>query len=73
MLFSKFLSNSGKKSITKINSSYKHFLHISVRNACFNHIGRLKTKQKREYDVAQESLVEQAIDFLMQKEELKRF
>lgn len=57
----------------KINSSYKHFLHISVRNACFNHIGRLKTKQKREYDAVQESLVEQAIDFLMQKEELNVF
>jgi RNA polymerase sigma-70 factor (family 1) len=62
-----------EKHYKKVNSSYKHFLHISVRNACFNHTGRLKTRQKRENNVEQEALVEQAIDFLLQREELKVF
>jgi len=57
----------------KITTSFRHYLQISVRNSCFNHLARLKTQQQREPDADQEKEVEQAIDFLLRQEELEIF
>jgi RNA polymerase sigma-70 factor, ECF subfamily len=62
-----------EKRFNTIKTSFKHYLHVSVRNACFNHIGSLRVKQKREADMDDHIFVEQAIDFMLRKEEVKVF
>ena len=54
---------------SKINTSFRHYLHISVRNNCFNHLKQLKIRQQYKPDPEQESQVEQAVDFMLNKEE----
>ncbi|MBE0639328.1 MAG: RNA polymerase sigma-70 factor [Bacteroidales bacterium] len=62
-----------EKLYRKINTSFKHYLRISVRNTCFNHLNRLMIRQQHEPDSDLESEVEQAIDFILRKEELEIF
>ncbi len=57
----------------RINSSIRHYLHVSIRNTCFNHINRLKTKQQNDLLTDQEADVDQAIDFILRNEELEVF
>lgn len=57
----------------KINTSFRHYLHVSVRNTCFNHLKHLKTKQQYISDPGKENKVELAIDFLLRQEELEIF
>ncbi len=62
-----------EKLFSKINTSFRHYFHISIRNTCFNHLNRLKTLPRREPDAELEKEVEQAIDFLLRNEELEIF
>jgi RNA polymerase sigma-70 factor (family 1) len=57
----------------KITTSFKRYLHISVRNACFNHIGSIRDKLKCATDIKEEMMAEQAIDFLLRNEEVMVF
>lgn len=62
-----------EKRFNAVKTSFRHYLHVSVRNACFNHIGSLRVKQKREVEVDDHIFVEQAIDFMLRKEEVRVF
>ncbi len=57
----------------KINTSFRRYLHISVRNTCFNHLKQLKPAHHPEPNTEQEQLVEEAMDFLLHQEELQVF
>lgn len=62
-----------RKLFKSINNSYRHYLHTSVRNACFNHISSSRTRQITRPDQKEELMVEQAIDFMLSKEEKRVF
>lgn len=57
----------------KINTSIKHYLHISVRNNCYNHLNRLQIKQQADPFPELAADVDQAIDFILRNEELEIF
>jgi len=57
----------------KINTSFKRYLQVSVRNACFNHIAGLKAKPGIALDMCEDILAEQAIDFMLLYEEIQVF
>lgn len=57
----------------KINTSFRRYLHISVRNACFNHLKQSKPSQQPGISADQEQLAEEAMDFLLHQEELQVF
>lgn len=57
----------------KINTSIKHYLHISVRNNCYNHLNRLQIKQQTHQSPEIAADVDQAIDFILRNEELEIF
>jgi RNA polymerase sigma-70 factor (family 1) len=62
-----------EKLYKKINTSFKRYLQVSVRNACFNHIGSIRVKQKYGSDIKEDMMAEQAIDFLLRNEEVLVF
>jgi RNA polymerase sigma-70 factor (family 1) len=57
----------------KIKTSFRQYLHISIRNACYNHLERQKQHLHVEPDPGQITALEQAIDFLLHSEERKIF
>jgi RNA polymerase sigma-70 factor (family 1) len=57
----------------KINTSFRRYLHISVRNTCFNHLKQIKPTQQPGISADQEQLAEEALDFLLHREELQVF
>jgi RNA polymerase sigma-70 factor (family 1) len=59
-----------EKLYCRINSSFKNYLQVSVRNACFNQIASLKIKPAIERDINEDMLTEQAIDFMLLDEEI---
>lgn len=62
-----------EKRYNTVKTSFRHYLHVSVRNACFNHIGSLRVKQKHKALPDEQIIVEQAIDFMLRKEEVEVF
>jgi RNA polymerase sigma-70 factor, ECF subfamily len=58
-----------EKHFNKIKTSYKSFLHSSVRNACLNHLKKQTTNKLKQDTLTDESRVDQAIDFMLRKEE----
>ncbi len=69
-LFIKFWE---EKHYKKVTASYQQFLQTSLRNACFNHLDKEKTRQKRLQKSRPEAYIEEAIDFLLQEEETSIF
>jgi RNA polymerase sigma-70 factor (family 1) len=62
-----------EKLYSRITTSYKNYLHISIRNACFNHLANLRAKQKNAPVLHEELQAEHAIDFIIRKEEVNVF
>ncbi len=62
-----------EKLFKTINTSLRNYLQVSVRNACFNHLQREKKLHKQDINPLLEHEVEQAVDFLLQKEEIHVF
>jgi RNA polymerase sigma-70 factor (ECF subfamily) len=53
----------------KIKTSFRQYLHISIRNACFNHLEQQQKATQVEPDPEQLAELEQAVDFLLHDEE----
>jgi RNA polymerase sigma-70 factor (family 1) len=68
-----FLKFWEEKLFKKIKNSFRQYLHISIRNACFNHLERQKQHPQVEPDPDKVIELEQAIDFLLHNEERKIF
>ena len=62
-----------EKLFKTINTSFRHYMQVSIRNTCFNHLHRAKTRPQQEHNPEYEDDVDQAIDFLLRKEELGIF
>lgn len=60
-----------QKLFQNVKVSIKNFLHISVRNACINHLDKKKNLEKRQQKFPEENTVDQAIDLLLNHEEMK--
>lgn len=56
-----------------IKTSYRQYLHVSIRNTCFNHLQRKKQNLRQANDLELELEANQAIDFLLHKEEFEIF
>lgn len=69
-LFIKFWE---EKHFRKINTSYQQFLQTSLRNACFNHLDKEKTRHKRLQNAASDATIQEAIHFILQEEETRIF
>jgi RNA polymerase sigma-70 factor (family 1) len=57
----------------KINSSFRQYLQTSIRNICFNHLERMKLRAHVEPNPEALYDLEQAIDFLLHREESRIF
>ncbi len=62
-----------EKRFRNINTSFRHYLHTSVRNSCFNYLEKEKTRLKRLSNIEEQTFVEQAIEFMLHKEEKEVF
>ncbi|MBE0661576.1 MAG: sigma-70 family RNA polymerase sigma factor [Bacteroidales bacterium] len=62
-----------EKLYNRINTSFKRYLQVSVRNACFNQIASIRAKPAIERDMSEDMLIGQAIDFMLIREEVQIF